>query len=62
MGPEKFPEKVRFVQYITTNGRISAPTGIDGTVRSPANSAIPPTLPGGVANPARNPFQAPVPQ
>ncbi len=55
-GPEDYPETVRFVQYVTTTGRISAPTGIDGTVRTPQTSgAIPPTLPGGIPNPAAVP-------
>lgn len=56
-GPEKYPEKVRFVQYVTTTGRISAPSGVDGSIRTPENTAIPPTLPGGQLNPARNPLQ-----
>ena len=56
-GPERYPEEVRFVQYVTTTGRISAPSGIDGAIRTPENTALPPTLPGGQLNPARNPLQ-----
>jgi len=55
-GPEKFREEVRFVQYVTTTGRIATPTGIDGSIRTPGNTAIPATLPGGQPNPARNPL------
>jgi len=57
-GPKRYRESVRFVQYVTTTGRISAPTGIDGSIRTPNNTAIPPTLPDGPPNPAA---QAPQP-
>jgi hypothetical protein len=56
-GPERYREEVRFVQYVTTTGRISAPTGVDGSIRTPENTALPPTLPGGQLNPARNPLR-----
>jgi len=58
-GPENFREEVRFVQYVTTTGRISAPTGVDGSMRTPSNTAVPPTLPDGSPNPASNPVQSP---
>ncbi len=55
-------ESVKFVQYITTSGRISGPGGASAIPSLPgagsrgngnANAAaIPPTLPGGIPNPA----------
>lgn len=54
-GPERYRESVRFVQYVTTTGRITAPTGVDGSIRTPQNTAIPPTLPDGSPNPAAQP-------
>ncbi|MGF1510241.1 MAG: prepilin-type N-terminal cleavage/methylation domain-containing protein [Myxococcota bacterium] len=57
-GPEGDRESVRFVQYVTTQGRLSAPTGRTGD-RSP-DTLVPPTLPDGSPNPAAdNSVQSP---
>ena len=52
-------ENVKFVQYVTTSGRLSLPAGGFGTSNqglTPGgrgqSSAVPPRLPGGAANPA----------
>lgn len=51
-------ESVKFVQYVTTNGRINAPAGLPAQALTPGGrigqSAIPPTLPDGRPNPAFN--------
>lgn len=52
-GPKGDRESVRFVQYITTQGRIAAPTGRTGE-RSPS-TAVPQNLPGNIPNPAARP-------
>jgi general secretion pathway protein I len=56
-GPEKARETVRFVQYVTTSGRIATPTGRSG-LRGPGN-ILPPTNPDGTENPANAPVQSP---
>ena len=53
-------ESIRFVQYVTTTGRLSiAPSGLVPASLTPGGrgspSAVPPTLPGGGANPGRVP-------
>lgn len=49
-------ESVKFVQYVTTTGRIATPAGLPAQALTPGGrigqSAIPPTLPDGSANPA----------
>ncbi len=57
-------ESVKFVQYLTTQGRLSGPRGgspipvIPGAgTRENPNNMLPPTLPGGMPNPAaQQPF------
>ncbi|MEM1026070.1 MAG: prepilin-type N-terminal cleavage/methylation domain-containing protein [Myxococcota bacterium] len=56
-GPEKARETVRFVQYVTTTGRIAPPTGRSG-LRGPGN-ILPPTNPDGTDNEANQPLQSP---
>lgn len=56
-GPEKARETVRFVQYVTTTGRIATPTGRSG-LRGPGN-ILPPNNPDGTENQANQPVQSP---
>lgn len=56
-------ETVKFVQYLTTTGRLSAPAGgspipaLPGAgTRANPNTQLPPTLPTGQQNPAAQPF------
>lgn len=53
-GPKDAKEGARFIQYVTTTGRIAAPTGRSGD-RS-AGTLVPPTLPDGSPNPASVPI------
>ena len=53
-------ESIKFVQYVTTTGRLSIPaSGLTPASLTPggrgSQSAVPPNLPGGGANPARFP-------
>lgn len=52
-------ESIKFVQYVTTTGRLSVPAQFGGQLGNsatpggrPAGSGLPPTLPGGIRNPA----------
>jgi general secretion pathway protein I len=56
-GPEGQQEVVRFVQYVTTIGRIATPTGRTGD-RS-QSTLVPQNLPDGSPNPAANPVPSP---
>jgi len=56
-GPKNERESVRFVQYVTTTGRISAPTGLSGD--RALQNMVPNALPDGTTNPAAQPLQSP---
>ncbi|HJL43347.1 MAG TPA: prepilin-type N-terminal cleavage/methylation domain-containing protein [Myxococcales bacterium LLY-WYZ-16_1] len=56
-GPEGDRESIRFVQYITTTGRIAAPSGRTGN-RSPS-TVVPQNVPGQGQNPAAQPVPSP---